>query len=499
MLGESRLIIASNRLPVKLSRDDGGRWRVESGAGGLVTALVPVLRNRGGRWVGWPGVVQEDGVLDLDELLAGLSKDLGYDIRPVGLTREERRDFYFGFSNEIIWPMFHDLQTLCHFAPEYWSAYRRVNRKFAETIGRLASPGDYIWVHDYHLMGVRAMLKELGVSTPAGFFLHTPFPPLDIYLKIPWRLGLLRMLLDFDLIGFQTERDRRNFLQCLQTIVAGTTVEGAGHVVDVDTGERRVRVGAFPISIDFAEFDRHASSPKVMRRAQTIRECTPGRTLILGVDRLDYTKGIPYRLDAFRSALKRHPELRTRISLIQIVVPSRTEVPQYQELQTEIEQLVSRINGEFSQTGWIPVHYIFRSLDRGELLAHYRAADIALVTPLKDGMNLIAKEYCAAQVEENGTLILSEFAGAASQLQEGALLVNPYHIEEVADAIHRAFHLPAEEKRGRMRGLRRTIREQDIFWWVDSFLKAAFHRGLSDFPVLEEYMPQLELQEDTEP
>jgi trehalose 6-phosphate synthase/phosphatase len=497
MLGKSSLIIASNRLPVKLS-GSGRKRRVESGAGGLVTALVPVLRNRGGQWVGWPGVVEENGISDLDPLLSGLSKDLGYDIRPVHLTEQERRDFYFGFSNEIVWPMFHDLQTLCHFAPEYWTAYGHVNRKFAEVIGRYASSDDYVWVHDYHLMGVRTNLKEFGVSTAAGFFLHTPFPPLDIFLKIPWRLGLLRMLLDFDLIGFQTERDRRNFLQCLQTLVSGTTVEGAGHVVDVHAGERRVRVGAFPISIDFAEFDSHAATPAVGRRAEEIRDCTPGRTLILGVDRLDYTKGIPYRLDAFRSALRRHPELRERISLIQIVVPSRTEVPRYQELKTEIEQLVGRINGEFSQTGWIPVHYIFRSLNRGELLAYYRAADIALVTPLKDGMNLIAKEYCAAQIEENGTLILSEFAGAASQLQEGALLVNPYHIEEVADAIQRAFQLPADEKSARMRSLRATIRDQDIFWWVDSFLKAAFHRSLNDFPVLEEYLPRLEFQEEGE-
>jgi trehalose 6-phosphate synthase/phosphatase len=491
---KSKLIIASNRLPIRLTREND-RWMARPGSGGLVTALVPVLSNRGGAWLGWPGVVEEDGVENLDDLLADLASGTGYDIHPVSLTRQERRDFYFGFSNEIIWPIFHDLQTLCNFDPRYWDSYLRVNRKFARAIEKISGPDDYVWIHDYHLMAVGWELKQLGIESPCGFFLHIPFPPLDIFLKIPWRLEIVRMLLAFDLIGLQTDRDRRNFLECIEQIVPDAQISGDGAVISVRLGEREVRVGSFPIGIDFNEFDQLARSQAVADSAWYIHENIPDRQIILGVDRLDYTKGIPYRLDGFRNALVRHPELRGKVSFVQVVVPSRTDVPEYQRLREEIERMVSEINGEFSRSGWIPVHYHYRNLDRTELLGYYRAAEIALVTPLKDGMNLIAKEYCASNFDERGTLILSEFAGAAPQLQEGALMVNPCHIDQVADAIHHAYVISDEEKQRRMRHLRNVVKEQDIFWWVDSFLRAAISKSLDDFPVLGEYLPRLEVDE----
>jgi trehalose 6-phosphate synthase len=340
-------------------------------------------------------------------------------------------------------------------------------------------------------MNVAAELRRSGVSSRIGFFLHIPFPPLDLFLKLPWRMSLLAALLQFDLIGFQTMRDRRNFMQCVRALVKNADVEGRGQVQLVSALGRVVRVGNFPISIDYNTFMRQAATPEVAERARELHRLLPDRKLILGVDRLDYTKGIPLRLKAFHHLLSRHPELRERVSFIQVVVPSREDLQEYQSLKTEIEQVVGKINGGFARPGgWVPVWYVYSSLERLDLLAYYRAADIALVTPLKDGMNLVAKEYCACSIEEDCVLILSEFAGAAAQLSRGALLVNPYDIEGVAEAIQRAVHMDKEERQARMRRMRRSIREYDVFWWVDSFLRAGITKDLAAFPQIEDIVDE---------
>jgi trehalose 6-phosphate synthase/phosphatase len=476
-----RLIVVSNRLPFVFKRTSAGDWEIEPGGGGLVTALVPVLRHRGGTWIGWPGLaeVSRELAAKLDAVGAGL----GYQLRGVQLTAGEVRDFYEGFSNQIIWPLFHDLVSLCNFDPAYWRIYCNVNRKFAKVVREASEAGDFIWVHDYHLMNVAANLRALGSKARTGFFLHIPFPPIDIFLKLPWRLELLEALLQFDLIGLQTPRDRRNFVQCARALVRDFEVEGRGQVVIARVGNRTVRIGSFPISIDYNAFLRQASSAEVAGKSRELHALLPKRKLILGLDRLDYTKGIPQRLKAFHSLFSRYPDMRERVSLIQVVVPSREDIVEYQELKDEIEQLVGMINGSFVRPGgWVPVWYVYRSLTRTELLSYYRAADIALITPLKDGMNLVAKEYCACNVEEEGVLILSSFAGAASQLGRDALLVNPYDIEGVADAIRRAFRMEKAERQARMRRMRRHVREYDVFWWVDSFLRAAITKDLSAFP-----------------
>jgi trehalose 6-phosphate synthase len=414
--------------------------------------------------------------------------EAGFALKAVKLDAGAVHEFYHGFSNEIIWPLFHDLQSLCNFEPSYWRTYKDVNRRFAETVLETSGAGDFIWVHDYHLMNVAAELRALGCRSRVGFFLHTPFPPPDIYSKLPWRLALLHALLQYDLVGLQTMRDRRNFIQCLRELVNDVTIQGKGQVVTVTAQGRTLRVGSFPISVDYNAFMRQAATEEVAQRAQELHRLLPKRKLVLGVDRLDYTKGIPNRLQAFRAALERHPGLRERMSLIQVVVPSREDIPQYHELKTRIEQLVGQINGSFVRPGgWVPVWYVYGSLHRLDLLAYYRAADIALITPFKDGMNLVAKEYCACSIEEECVLILSEFAGAAAQLQNGALLVNPYDIEGVADTLYRAFTMTDEERRTRMRRMRRSIRESDIFWWVDGFLRAAIAKDLSAFPQPEHY------------
>lgn len=484
--GRGRLVVVSNRLPVVLSKKTG-RWVSEPGSGGLVTALAPVLKDRGGLWIGWPGTAADTGI---DEALESATGGAGYSLVAVPLDRREIERHYKGFSNEVIWPLFHDLQTMCNFDPEYWTTYREVNRKFASVVERHTSPGDLVWVHDYHLLLAAAEMKALGVRSRTGFFLHIPFPPPDIFVKLPWRSQMLESMLEYDILGFQTVRDRRNFIQCLRMLTGSAYVRGRGQVYEIKSGDRKLRAGVFPISIDYGRFDRDARSEEVAKSAWHIHENLPDRQIILGVDRMDYTKGIPSRLKAFRYLLRQHPEHRDRVTLVQVVVPSRRGIPGYEELKTEIEQLVGEINGEFTgAAGWVPIHYIYRPLDRLELLGYYRASEIALVTPLKDGMNLVAKEYCACSMEENCVLVLSEFAGAAAEFQDGALLVNPYDIVAVADTIHEALRMEPQERHRRMHRLRKIVQKRDIFWWVDSFLRASIAKSLDSFPRMAEYIP----------
>jgi trehalose 6-phosphate synthase/phosphatase len=477
----SRLVVISNRLPFAFKREPSGRWLAEPGSGGLVTALLPVLRDRGGTWIGWPGSV--GSAREFAPALSAAGSSAGYDLVAVPLDEEEVRQFYHGFSNEVIWPLFHDLPSLCNFDPAYWRTYCRVNRKYAAAVFARATRGDFVWVHDYHLMNIGAEMRALGTKARLGFFLHIPFPSPDVFLKLPWRKAIVEALLQYDLVGFQTARDRRNFVACIEALCEDTRVEGRGAVVTATTARGATRIGTFPISIDYNSFMRAAASAEVDAKARELHSLLPRRKLVLGVDRLDYTKGITLRLQAFQDLLERYPEMRGQVSLIQVVVPSREDIPEYHRMKTEIEQLVGRINGAFARPGgWVPIWYEYRSLSRLELLAYYRAADIALITPLKDGMNLVAKEYCACSIEEDCVLILSEFAGAAEQLRSGALLVNPHDIEAVAEAIRTAHGMAQAERLARMRAMRRSIRRQDVFWWVDSFLQAAIARELSDFP-----------------
>jgi trehalose 6-phosphate synthase/phosphatase len=467
----NRLIVVSNRLPFALDSTGEDLWTVTPATGGLVSAVEPVLRERGGLWIGWPGIAGKIPNKPLTEA----TRNAGYEVVPVSLSQAERDEFYYGYSNEVIWPLFHDLQSFCNFEPAYWETYRAVNERYAQAIARHSRAGDFIWVHDYHLMYVAQALRERSVSRKFSgltFFLHIPFPPYDIFAKLPQQQRLLRALLQYDLLGFQTRRDLRNFLQCVRRVMLDAKVLSRSELHVVRFEDRKIRVGHFPIGIDFGSFENAARSATVTQRAQQLRVAFPGCQLILGSDRLDYSKGIPERLRAFRTALERHPELRGRVMLIQVVVPSRVEIPRYHEFKQRIDRLVGDINGRFSTSSWLPVLYHFRCLERDDLLAHYRACDIAFLTPLKDGMNLVAKEYCACRVAEDGALILSHFAGAAEQLRSGAMLVNPYDVEQMADTVLNAFRMSQTEGRARMKRMRRVVRSENVFWWVDSFLRA---------------------------
>src|SRR2546423_6063193 len=472
----NRLIVVSNRLPFALDSAGEELWTVTPAAGGLVSAVEPVLRERGGTWIGWPGIAGKIPKGPLAEATRGA----GYKVVPVALSETERDEFYYGYSNEVIWPLFHDLQNFCNFEPAYWPAYKQVNERYADAIIRNARPDDFIWVHDYHLMYVAQALRERSAPQQLSaltFFLHIPFPPYDIFAKLPQQRRLLRALLQFDLLGFQNRRDVRNFLQCVRRVMPDAKVLSRGETQGIQFEKRKIRVGHFPIGIDFDSFENDAKSEAVAQRSQQLRASFPDCLLMLGSDRLDYSKGIPERLRAFRDVLERYPELRGRVVLIQVVVPSRAEIPRYIEFKGRIDRLVGDINGRFSTSTWIPVQYHFRGLEREELLARYRACDIAFLTPLKDGMNLVAKEYCACRTDEDGALILSQFAGAAEQLESDALLVNPYDVEQMADTILTAFRMNQPERSDRMKRMRRNVRKENVFSWVDSFLKAGVKLG----------------------
>ncbi len=464
-----KLVVVSNRLPVSVERSDAG-IRLQPSCGGLVTAMRPLLKGSGGCWVGWTGTDAEPAIADL---LVRHGEASGYSPVPVFLTASEKADFYYGCCNEIIWPLFHDLQSRCVFNPTYWDVYREVNDKFADAVESVAGRDDFVWVQDYHLMMLADALCGREARLKLGYFHHIPFPPPDIFEHLPWREDILRALLQFNTIGFQTVRDQRNFIASLRRCQRDVHVQDIGDKLLVRSRGLAATVGVFPISIDYQEFANEAASAEATAMASEVqRNLTPSQ-IVLGIDRLDYTKGIPERLHAFRALLRDYPEVHGLIAMVQIVVPSRAEIPHYRELKLAIERLVSEINGEYGRPGWVPVHYYYRCVSRAELLAFYRAADIALITPLKDGMNLVAKEFCASRPNDDGVLILSEFAGAATELRCGALLVNPNDTRAVASALYRAFRMSGREQHVRMWRMRHHLRRHDVFHWRDAFCAQA--------------------------
>ncbi len=472
---EDHIVIVSNRLPFVLKKSEGGNIEVGKGTGGLVTAMAPVLKNRHGTWVGWPGYVQES---DTDEtmLSAIQSAASGYSVKPVMLTTDEVKNYYEGFSNSILWPLFHDSTDKCLFFPEYWKSYKEVNKKFALTVYRNADDLDFLWVHDYQLILVGGYLREMDIGNRIGFFLHIPFPPIDTFARCPWRFELLSAMLEYDVLGFQTIQDKRNFIGCLASILQHAGIDAKAEVdeavSELQFDGRTVRIGVFPISIDYHEIILEADKSRGYKGAE--EKCGDDRNVnLLGVDRLDYTKGIVEKLKAYQRFLTLFPKLHKKVHFIQLVVPSRGEIAAYVELKLKIEQLVGEINGIFGTADWLPVRYMFRPLDSTELISLYRASEIAFIGSLKDGMNLVAKEYCACNIDEKGVLILSEFAGAAQQFYQDAILINPHDIEGTAMAIYRAFTMPLEERSLRMRNLRENVKNRDVFWWLDSFFNAA--------------------------
>jgi trehalose 6-phosphate synthase len=444
-------VVVANRLPVR--REEDGSWAPSPG--GLVTALTPILE-RGGTWIGWAGVgsgpAETFRVNNINHVAVSVS-DVEID------------DYYLGFCNGTLWPLFHDGIRTPEYHRRWWNAYRRVNQRYAEAVLEHSNPGDLIWVHDYHLLLLPQMLREASPDIEIRFFLHIPFPPVELYARLPWRRQLIEGMLASDVVGFQTESSTANFRRAA-SVFAGAEVQDRL----VRMGGRSIKTMAAPISVDFDSYNDVAATPLIDERVSSIRdELGNPEHIFLGADRLDYTKGIDVRLRAFATLLRQNPQLADSSKLVQIVVPSRQTIGEYSDMRDEIERLAGRINSVHGERHRMPVHYTYESLEREELVAYYRAADVMVVTPLIDGMNLVAKEYVASRVDEDGVLLLSEFAGAAHELS-AAVLVNPYDIDGVALAMRQAIELEPAERLRRMREMRNTVRENDLEAWTRRIL-----------------------------
>src|SRR5271166_5140658 len=470
--GDSDFVVVANRLPVDLERLPDGTTAWKRSPGGLVTALEPLLRRQRGAWVGWPGVVDDDDVDGYEEPIVQDELTL----HPVALSSDDVAQYYEGFSNATLWPLYHDVIVKPIYHREWWDRYVEVNRRFAEATSRTAAPGGTVWVQDYQLQLVPKMLRTMRPDLTIGFFLHIPFPPVELFMQLPWRTDIIEGLLGADLVGFHLAGGAQNFLYLSRALLGANTSRGAvgvrSRLGEVQLGSRRVHVGAFPISIDSRALDHAARNRNIRRRAREIRaEVGNPRKILLGVDRLDYTKGIDVRLNAFSELLAEGRAKRDDTVLVQLATPSRERVESYQILRSDIERQVGHINGEYGEVGHPVVHYIHRPVPRDELIAFYVAADVMLVTPLRDGMNLVAKEYVACRNDLGGALVLSEFTGAAAELRQ-AYLVNPHDLEGVKDAIEAALNQSVEEGRRRMRSMRRQVLAHDVDRWARSFLDA---------------------------
>lgn len=458
----SRLLIASNRLPVsvvKRAKD----VHFQPSVGGLATGLSSCGGSHQSRWVGWPGVAKDKiSQQDKQKITSTLKKQ---NCHCVFLSVKDVQDFYHGFCNKTVWPLFHYFPLYTVYEDHYWQAYRRVNEAFCDAIVKVAEPEDCIWVHDYHLMLLPKLLRSKLPKAQIGFFLHIPFPSFEMFRLLPWRKEILKGLLGSDLIGFHTYDYVRHFLS------STTRIAGVDHSMGaLVTGNRVVKVDAFPMGIDYDRYSGAVDDPKVKKIRSTIDKKVGDKKIIISIDRLDYTKGIIQRLEAFDLFLSQNPKYKGKVTLILVAVPSRTGVDDYKDLRKQLEWLVGRVNGEHGTIGWVPVWYLYRFLPFERIVALYSAADVALVTPLRDGMNLIAKEFVAAKTDGRGVLILSEMAGAASELGE-AIIVNANNKQEIIDAIKSALEISMEEQKKRNRLMQGRLSRYSVTRWANDFLE----------------------------
>jgi trehalose 6-phosphate synthase len=462
----SNFVVVANRLPVdRVQLPDGSEGWTRS-PGGLVSALAPVMRRQDGAWIGWVG--------SPDEAPQPFHSD-GMDLVAVPLSPTDIAEYYEGFSNATLWPLYHDVIVPPEFHREWWDAYVRVNRRFAAAAAEVAAEGAVVWVQDYQLQLVPSQLREMRPDLKIGFFLHIPFPPGELFAQLPWRRQIVQGLLGADLVGFQRQGAAHNFIDIACRYTPARRVASNQVIID----GRRVRTDAFPISLDVDEIENLAQDDGVRARAEEIRlGLGSPRHVLLGVDRLDYTKGIRHRLKAWSELLADGDVTPRDAVFVQVATPSRERVDAYQALRDEIELEVGHINGEHGEIGISPIHYLHSTFDRPELVAMYLAADVAVVTPLRDGMNLVAKEYVASRVDNQGAVVLSEFAGAADQLTD-AVLVNPHDIDGLKAAILEAMNMPQREQERRMRSMRAQVRTYDVARWADEFI-SCLHEGCAD-------------------
>jgi trehalose 6-phosphate synthase/phosphatase len=469
-----KLIIVSNRLPLSVTKDVDGLHFSES-IGGLTTGLSSFFENNESLWIGWPGLTSDEITGDERQQIEDRLSEADY--LPVFMTEEQMQNFYYGFCNKTIWPLFHYFHLYTSFDDIYWQSYQEVNTLFADAIAEVAEAGDTIWIQDYHFLLLPQMVRQRVPDASIGFFLHIPFPSYELFRLLPWRVELLEGLMGADLNGFHSFGYAQHFLDSARRILGHHDKLGV-----IQAGDRLVKADAFPMGIDYRRFADAGSIAEVKTEVEKLRAEVTDRQVIFSVDRLDYTKGIPERLIAYDHFLTQYPQYRGKVTLIQVTAPSRTGVDQYQQLKKQVDELVGDINGRHADLGWVPVWYLYQSQDFHALRALYEIADVALLTPLRDGMNLVAKEYIASKTDGRGVLVLSEMTGAASELVE-ALIVNPHDKQQIAEALDTALSMSVDEQARRNRAMQDRLARYDISRWAQDFME--------DLAAL--YKPQLPL------
>ena len=469
---KNKTIIVSNRLPLQISVENND-VKVSPSVGGLATGMKSVHQEGDSLWIGWSGLTEEEVNPKIQSQIDQAAKN--EKCLAINLTEKELNDYYYGFSNRTIWPLFHYFMEYTKFDEQEWMGYKKVNEKFAEKILENLEDGDTVWVHDYQLLLVPGIIKKNKPKVTIGFFLHIPFPSYEVFRTLPWRESLLQGMLGADLLGFHTYDYERHFLSSVSRILRYET-----QFNEITLKNRLVKVDSFPMGIDYEKFEQaaleHYEKTQEQKSELQVRldqhlETTPGSKMILSIDRLDYTKGIANRIRAFEHFLEKYPEFKEKVRLIMLAVPSRSNVPQYQKLKREIDELVGRINGKFSTVSWTPIWYFFRSMPFDNLIDLYTSCDIALLTPRRDGMNLVAKEYVATRTDLSGVLILSEMAGAAHEMNE-ALIINPNNYDQIADALKQAYEMPLIEQKSRNRTIQKRLKRYGIKKWSSEFIKA---------------------------
>ncbi len=455
-----KTIIVSNRLPVKILEEDG-KLEYKPSEGGLATGLGSIYKDGDNIWVGWPGLAVSKAA-QKTEIGKELKKN---SMKPVFLSTQEIEDFYEGFSNETLWPNFHYFNEYIVFDEDLWKAYVKVNRKFAKALDEVIKEGDTLWIHDYQLLLLPQMIRENHPKSTIGFFLHIPFPSYESFRLLPWRRELLNGMLGSDFLGFHTYDDMRHFLSSVNRLAGLGNENGR-----INVENRLAMVDALPMGIDYDKYAASAAEPDTLAKEVRYRTSVGDVRMILSIDRLDYSKGIPQRLKAFETFLENYPEFREKVSLFMVVVPSRDTVPKYKQIKEEIDLLVGRINGKFSRLYWTPVHYFYRSFPLTALSAFYRMANVCLVTPMRDGMNLVCKEYIASKIDKKGVLVLSEMAGASKELSD-AIIVNPNNLDQMVSAIHTALTMPEEDQIRHMSRMQASLQRYNIHQWVKLFME----------------------------
>ncbi len=453
--------------------------------GGLATGLGSIYKKDDNLWIGWPGMVV--GNPEKQQQIAVELHD--ENMHPVFLTETEIKEFYEGFSNETLWPTFHYFSQYAVYDQQLWETYVTVNQKYCDVILEMAEPEDTIWIHDYQLLLLPSMLRERLPDATIGFFLHIPFPSYEVFRLLPWRKEILSGMVGADLVGFHTYDDMRHFLSSVNRLLGFGSMHGW-----VNMGARSLLVDSFPMGIDYDKYAEIADSEEVKKREKVYRNNLSDQKIVLSIDRLDYSKGIPQRLRAFELFLEQYPEFHEKVTLVMLVVPSRDAVEKYKELKEEVDELVGRINGRYSRITWNPIQYFYRSYPIETLSAFYRMADVALVTPMRDGMNLVCKEYVASKHEDPGVLILSEMAGASKELSE-AILINPNDINQVVTSMHKALTMPEEEQKACMSRMQESLKRYNIHHWVSIYMDRLSYVKIKQMSMATSYLDEATFQE----